>query len=118
MKDKTRYNIDRINKEGAMINIIHGKRSGGKSYQAKHKRAVNKYFDGEHPRYYSSYKDKDKVFEEILEKGTRFILLRRFKDEISTSNIEEYFNSYITINLEELNKYKNIEDKIHDLLTL
>ena len=33
-------------------------------------------------------------------------------------NIEEYFNSYITINLEELNKYKNIEDKIHDLLTL
>ena len=31
-------------------------------------------------------------------------------------NIEEYFNSYITINLEELNKYKNIEDKIHDLL--
>ena len=92
MKDKTRYNIDRINKEGAMINIIHGKRSGGKSYQAKHKRAVNKYFDGEHPRYYSSYKDKDKVFEETLEKGTRFILLRRFKDEISTSNIEEYFN--------------------------
>lgn len=92
MKVKTRYNIDRINKEGAMINIIHGKRSGGKSYQAKHKRAVNKYFDGEHPRYYSSYKDKDKVFEEILEKGTRFILLRRFKDEISTSNIEEYFN--------------------------
>ena len=92
MKVKTRYNIDRINKEGAQINIIHGKRSGGKSYQAKHKRAVNKYFDGEHPRYYSSYKDKDKVFEEILEKGTRFILLRRFKDEISTSNIEEYFN--------------------------
>ena len=32
-------------------------------------------------------------------------------------NLEEYFNSYITINLEELNKYKNIEDKIHDLLT-
>lgn len=92
MKVKTRYNIDRINKEGAQINIIHGKRSGGKSYQAKHKRAVNKYFDGEHPRYYSSYKDKSKVFEEILEKGTRFILLRRFKDEISTSNIEEYFN--------------------------
>lgn len=92
MKVKTRYNIDRINKEGAQINIIHGKRSGGKSYQAKHKRAVNKYFDGEHPRYYSSYKDKDKVFEETLEKGTRFILLRRFKDEISTSNIEEYFN--------------------------
>ena len=92
MKVKTRYNIDRINKEGAQINIIHGKRSGGKSYQAKHKRAVNKYFDGEHPRYYSSYKDKDKVFEETLERGTRFILLRRFKDEISTSNIEEYFN--------------------------
>ena len=47
MKVKTRYNIDRIDKEGANINIIHGKRSGGKSYQAKHKKAVNKYFDGE-----------------------------------------------------------------------
>lgn len=92
MKVKTRYNIDNINKEGATINIIHGKRSGGKSYQAKHKKGINKFFDGENPRYYSSYKDKDKVFEEILEKGTRFILLRRFKDEISTSNIEEYFN--------------------------
>lgn len=92
MKVKTRYNIDRINKEGASINIIHGKRSGGKSYQAKHKRAINKYFDGEDPRYYSTYTDKDKVFETVLKKGTRFMLIRRFKDEISTSNVEEYFN--------------------------
>lgn len=92
MKIKTRYNIDNINKEGASINIIHGKRSGGKSYQAKHKRAINKYFDGENPRYYSTYTDKDKVFETVLKKGTRFMLIRRFKDEISTSNVEEYFN--------------------------
>ena len=91
MKVKTRYNIDRIDKEGAIINIIHGKRSGGKSYQAKHKKAVNKFFDGE-IRYYTTYKDKQKIFERNLEKGTRFILLRRFKDEVSTSNIEEYFN--------------------------
>lgn len=91
MKIKTRYNIDRIDKEGANINIIHGKRSGGKSYQAKHKKAVNKFFDGE-IRYYTTYKDKEKIFERNLEKGTRFVLLRRFKDEVSTSNIEEYFN--------------------------
>ena len=91
MKVKTRYNIDRIDKEGANINIIHGKRSGGKSYQAKHKKAVNKFFDGE-IRYYTTYKDKKKIFERNLEKGTRFVLLRRFKDEVSTSNIEEYFN--------------------------
>lgn len=91
MKVKTRYNIDRIDKEGANINIIHGKRSGGKSYQAKHKKAVNKFFDGE-IRYYTTYKDKKRIFERNLEKGTRFVLLRRFKDEVSTSNIEEYFN--------------------------
>ena len=91
MKVKTRYNIDRIDKEGANINIIHGKRSGGKSYQAKHKKAVNKFFDGE-IRYYTTYKDKQKIFERNLEKGTRFVLLRRFKDEVSTSNVEEYFN--------------------------
>lgn len=92
MKTKTRYNIDRIDKEGAQINIIHGKRSGGKSYQAKHKKAVNKYFEGENPRYYTSYTNKEEVMTKVLKEGTRFILLRRFKDEISTSNIEEYFN--------------------------
>lgn len=92
MKKKTRYNIDKIDKEGANINIILGKRSNGKSYQAKHKKCVNKFFDGENPRYFSTYKDKTQVFEKILEKNRRFILLRRFKDEISTSNIEEYFN--------------------------
>lgn len=92
MKDKTRYNIDNINKEGASINIIHGKRSGGKSYQAKHKRAINKYFEGENPRYYSTYTDKEKIFTSVLDKHTRFMLIRRFKDEVSTSNVEEYFN--------------------------
>lgn len=90
-KEKTHYNIDRIDREGAQINVIHGKRSGGKSYQAKHKKGILKYFNGE-TRYISSYKDRTKIIETTLEKGTRFILLRRFKDEVSTANVEQYFD--------------------------
>ena len=91
-KEKTRYNLDPIDKEGALINIIHGKRSNGKSYQVKHKKAVLKYFNGENPRYTTTYKNREKVLESVLETGTRFILLRRFKDEISTANVEQYFD--------------------------
>lgn len=46
-----------------------GERSNGKSYQVKHKKAVEKY----------------------LKTGKRFILMRRWKDEISTEKIEQYF---------------------------
>ena len=34
------YNIDRIDKEDADINLIWGERSNGKSYQVKHKKAL------------------------------------------------------------------------------
>ena len=44
----------------------------------------------------STYKDKTKVIETILEKGSRFILMRRFRDELTTQWIESYFtNVYI-----------------------
>lgn len=63
------YNIDKLVSYNADINILFGERSNGKSYQLKHKRAVIKY----------------------LETGKRFVLMRRFREEITTSNIEQYF---------------------------
>ena len=66
----THYNLDPIDAEGSRINIIYGERSNGKSYQVKHKKGVLKY----------------------LETGKRFILMRRWKEEISTEKIEQYFS--------------------------
>ena len=63
------YSIDNIDKEDAIINIIYGERSNGKSYQVKHKKGVEKY----------------------LATGRRFILMRRWKEEITTEKIEQYF---------------------------
>lgn len=68
-KKITRYNLDNIDKENAIINLIYGERSNGKSYQVKHKKAVVKY----------------------LETGKRFILMRRWKEETTTEKIEQYF---------------------------
>ena len=63
------YSLDEIDSRGADFNIIYGERSNGKSYQVKHKKAIVKY----------------------LETGRRFILMRRLREEISPSNIEQYF---------------------------
>lgn len=63
------YNIDRIDKEDATYNLIYGEKSNGKSYQVKHKKAVEHY----------------------LETGNRFILLRRWQEDISSLWIEQYF---------------------------
>ena len=63
------YNLDEIDKIGATYNIIYGEKSNGKSWQVKHKKAVIKY----------------------LETGKRFILLRRWREDISTLWIEQYF---------------------------
>jgi hypothetical protein len=65
----THYNLDNIDKIDANINIIYGERSNGKSYQVKHKKAVEKY----------------------LKTGKRFILMRRWKEEITSEKIEQYF---------------------------
>ena len=64
-----RYNLDPIDKENADINLIWGEKGNGKSYQVKHKKGVIKF----------------------LEAGTRFVLLRRWKEEISTDKVEQYF---------------------------
>ncbi len=61
--------MDQIDAIGANFNLIYGERSNGKSYQVKHKKAVLKY----------------------LETGKRFILMRRWKEEITSEKIEAYF---------------------------
>lgn len=68
-KKVVRYNLDNIDKIGARFNLIYGERSNGKSYQVKHKKAVEKY----------------------LKTGRRFILMRRWKEEITSEKIEQYF---------------------------
>ena len=62
--------MDKIDAIGADFNLIYGERSNGKSYQVKHKKGIIKY----------------------LETGKRFILMRRWKEEITTEKIESYFN--------------------------
>lgn len=71
------YNMDNIDKIGARINLIYGERSNGKSYQVKHKKAVEKY----------------------LKTGKRFILLRRLREEISSEKIEQYFQDVDIVKL-------------------
>lgn len=68
-KKITHYNMDRIDQENADFNLIWGEKGNGKSYQVKHKKGVEKY----------------------LKTGRRFILLRRWKEEISTEKVEQYF---------------------------
>lgn len=69
-QDNIHYNLDNIDKQGALFNLILGEKSGGKSYQVKHKKAIEHY----------------------IKTGKKFILLRRWKDEIKTDKIEQYFN--------------------------
>lgn len=68
-KKLIRYNLDEIDKLNARINIIFGERSNGKSYQVKHKKAVEKY----------------------IKTKKRFILMRRLREEITSEKIEQYF---------------------------
>lgn len=63
------YNIDNIDNKDANFNLIYGEKSNGKSYQVKHKKAVEHY----------------------LKTGRRFILLRRWREDISNLWIEQYF---------------------------
>ena len=75
-ENKIHYNIDNIDKENALINLIWGERSNGKSYQVKHKKAIIPFLE-------SMVKDGMK--------RDRFILVRRLREEISTEKIERYF---------------------------
>lgn len=69
-KKQVHYNIDNISNENANYNLIYGEKSNGKSYQVKHKKAILPY----------------------LENKDKFILMRRFKEDISKSWISQYFS--------------------------
>lgn len=64
------YNLDNIDKEDANYNLIYGEKSNGKSYQVKHKKAVEKY----------------------LKTKRRFILMRRWAEDLKSDWIEKYFS--------------------------
>ena len=70
VNDTVHYNIDNILNKNTLFNLIFGEKSGGKSYQAKTKLLIKNY----------------------LVTGKRFILLRRWRDEIKNLNIEKYFS--------------------------
>ena len=70
------YNLDNIDKENAQINLIFGERSNGKSYQVKHKKAINPYLES---------------VEKSVTERKRFMLIRRWKEEIKPEKIEQYF---------------------------
>ena len=67
---RTHYNIDDLDSKGCLYNLAFGSRSDGKSYQVKHKKMVKKY----------------------IQTGRRFILLRRWNEEIKSEKIEQYFS--------------------------
>lgn len=71
------YSLENIEKENALFNIIYGERSNGKSFQVKHRRAVEKY----------------------IETKKRFILMRRLTEEIKSDKIESYFADVDTYKL-------------------
>ena len=88
------YNLDNINEKypDAFYYLIYGEKSNGKSYQVKHKEAVLHY----------------------LETGKKFILLRRWKEDISTAWIEKYFSD---VDVEKITngKYNSITTYRKDL---
>ena len=91
MSKKIYYNLDTLDKLGATINILYGERSNGKSYQLKHKKGINPYLK-DSISYRRNYYDKESIIEESIKAGTRFILLRRNKEEVSSEKIEQYLN--------------------------
>lgn len=104
-KQITHYNIDLLDKQGAQISLCWGERSNGKSYQVKHKKAVNEYLFGG-KSYHADYKTEE-VIEENIKNGTRFMLIRRWKEEITTEKIEQYFADVDVMKLTD-NKYNCI----------
>lgn len=105
-REKVHYNIDNIDSEGANINLIYGERSNGKSYQVKHKKGVLKYLE-DTVTYHDNYTDKGNIIKECIKKGSRFILMRRWREEISSDLIEKYFDDVDIMKLTD-NKYNCI----------
>ena len=87
------YNIDRIDQENALFNVIYGERSGGKSFQAKHKKGIIPYLES--------------IIKDGVERD-RFVLMRRYEVETKTDKIEDYFKDVDIASLTD-NKYNSFE---------
>lgn len=97
-REKVHYNIDTIDKLGANINIIYGERSNGKSYQVKHKKGILKYLN-DTLTYHEYYYNKGKIVEENIKAGSRFVLMRRWREDISSDWVEKYFDDVDIVGL-------------------
>ena len=105
-KEKIHYNIDKIDALGATINLIIGERANGKSYQVKHKKAVCQYLSGG-ISYHDDYANKGSIIKNVIKKGSRFILMRRWREDLTSGLIEKYFDDVDVMSLTD-NKYNCI----------
>lgn len=87
------YNLDSIDSRNALINIIWGERSNGKSYQVKHKKAIIPFLES--------------MIKDYNNERDRFILVRRLREEITPEKIERYFAD-VDISSLTNNKYNTI----------
>lgn len=94
MAKQIHYNIDNISNEHANFNLIYGEKSNGKSYQVKHKKGVLPYLE---------VQKRTDIVENALNNNERFILLRRWKEDISNLWIEQYFSD---VDIEKLTNGK------------
>lgn len=76
-KKITHYSLAKIKATGALIFLIFGKKSNGKSYAVKH----------------------ENIIEEYIKKGVRFLYMRRWKDEITQGAVEQYFHDVDVVGL-------------------
>lgn len=86
IKAQLHYSNEEIKKKNANFNLIYGEKSGGKSYQMKHNEMVCHF----------------------LETGKRFILLRRWKEDITNLWLDRYFNEDVDIKKLTKGKYNYI----------
>lgn len=86
IKAQVHYSNEEIKKKNANFNLIYGEKSGGKSYQMKHNEMVCHYIDT----------------------GKRFILLRRWKEDITNLWIDRYFNEDVDVKKITKGKYNYI----------
>lgn len=101
------YSIDEISERGSNVNLIYGERSGGKSYQAKHKKAINRFLN-DTLEYFDDYKNPGNIIKKCIKKKSRFIYLRRWKEEVNSFTISQYFAD-VDIAALTNNEYDTIE---------
>lgn len=83
MAKKQYYNISNALKTNAPYIMLLGQRSNGKSYQVKHT-ALTAFVKG---------------IKDFEDKGTKFVYLRRWKDDIKKASVEKYFTDINVVKL-------------------